>query len=88
MAIVNNMDAGLPMWKDTGYDGRSQAQYADAIKAVNQTLLPYSSFRGWAWFANWWEYTDNAGIIRKDGKDLRFNTDQERQEYAAPRWCV
>lgn len=73
MVIVNNMDAGLPLFQNIGNDTRTKAQFADAITNVTNTLLPYSAFRGWNWIANWWEYKP----------ELRFASAEESIRYMA-----
>ena len=52
MAILMYMDAGLPI--GTSFDARTEEQFLDAITRVTNALLPYPSFRGWNWNANWW----------------------------------
>jgi outer membrane protein assembly factor BamB len=54
MAILMGNDAGLPL--GSGFDPRQPAQLTDTIKQVTKSLRDYSSFRGWTWAANWWNF--------------------------------
>ena len=63
-AILMYNDAGMPLGSP-GFDGRSAGNFSTPgtfegdITTMTNALLPYSSFRGWSWAANWWNF-DNA----------------------------
>jgi outer membrane protein assembly factor BamB len=71
MASLVSMDAGLPL--GTGFDRRSPDQFRRDIDRVTRTLLPYPSFRGWSWAANWWLWENQGARAAR--------TDQERAAY-------
>jgi len=61
VAILLNMDAGLPY--GTSFDHRTDEQYDYAITTVTNAMKQYPGFRGWNWAANWWiekKYAFNA----------------------------
>jgi outer membrane protein assembly factor BamB len=73
MAILMSMDAGLPL--GTGFDRRTPEEFERDITRVTRALLPYPSFRGWSWAANWWVWENRGAKAAK--------TAQERAAYEA-----
>ena len=56
MSILMNMDANVPLGMPVGGDQRSPAQFQTDITTLTTGLLPYDSYRGWSWSANWWNW--------------------------------
>jgi outer membrane protein assembly factor BamB len=63
MAILMGMDAGLPL--GTGFDPRQPKEFERDITRVTEALLPYPSFRGWSWAANWWIWENRGAKAAK-----------------------
>src|SRR5262249_34150016 len=49
----------------TGFDRRTPAEFERDITRVTRALLPYPSFRGWTWAANWWIWEKRGGKAAK-----------------------
>jgi hypothetical protein len=67
MAILMSMDAGLPL--GTGFDRRSPKDFERDITRVTRALLPYPSFRGWSWAANWWNFDKRGAKGARTAKE-------------------
>ncbi len=71
MGLLVNMDGGLPL--GTGFDTRTNAQFADNIVKHTTAMKSFPGWLGWDWVANWWMFDENK----------RLTNDDERKAYPA-----
>ena len=59
MSILMYNDAGIPL--NCGFESPRVPQLQSDLTTLTNALLPYSSYRGWVWAANWWNFWHSGG---------------------------
>ena len=79
MALLMYNDAGIPL--GTGFDGRAVGNFSTPgtfegdITTLTNALLPYTSFRGWSWAANWWNWNNSTDQTFTQTQINTYNSD-------------